>query len=81
MQGEYIHTFWAPDTPMSTRAQTISARAWKLDMGLNKKGKEGSRELACELYPQCADMMKCALAPTAVSRGFYQGIALPSCEP
>ena len=39
--------------------QTISARRWKLDMGLNGKGKDGSRELAVQLFPQSADMLKC----------------------
>jgi hypothetical protein len=39
--------------------QTISARRWKLDMGLNGKGKDGSRELAVQLFPQSADLLKC----------------------
>ena len=29
-------------------------------MGLNGKGKDGSRELAVQLFPQSADLLKCA---------------------
>ena len=40
--------------------QTVPARAWKHDMGLNKKGKDGSRQLALQLFPHAADMLRCA---------------------
>ena len=39
--------------------QTVSARRWKLDMGLNKLGKEGSRLLALQLYPHADEMLRC----------------------
>ena len=45
--------------------QTISARRWKLDMGLNGKGKDGSRELAVQLFPQSADLLKCVCSPAS----------------
>ena len=38
--------------------QTVSARAWKHDLLLNKQGKEGSRELAQNLLPQSAQHLK-----------------------
>ena len=40
--------------------QVISASRWKRDMGLYGKGKEGSRQLALALFPQAADLLKCA---------------------
>ena len=43
----------------SSVRQTISARRWKLDMGLNGKGKDGSRALAMQLFPQSTDLLKC----------------------
>ena len=47
--------------PSLRAVQTISARRWKLEMGLNGKGKDGSRELAVQLFPHAADMLKCAM--------------------
>ena len=38
--------------------QTVSARAWKYDLLLNKQGKEGSRELAQEILPQSGQQLK-----------------------
>jgi hypothetical protein len=40
--------------------QVISASRWKRDMGLYGKGKEGSRQLALALFPQAAELLRCA---------------------
>ena len=40
--------------------ETVSCTQWKRELSLNKKGKEGSRELALRLFPTAADMLKCA---------------------
>ena len=60
------HRTSSPHATLATQRhlvpQTISARRWKMDMGLNGKGKDGSRELAVQLFPQSADMLKCARA-------------------
>lgn len=38
--------------------ETVSARRWKADLGLNKAGKEGSRLLALQLFPKAAGLLK-----------------------
>ena len=38
--------------------ETVSARRWKADLGLNKAGKEGSRNLALQLFPKAAGLLK-----------------------
>ena len=42
--------------------ETVSCTQWKRELSLNKKGKEGSRELALRLFPTAADMLKCPLS-------------------
>lgn len=42
--------------------QTVSARAWKFDLLLNKLGKEGSRQLAQQILPQSAQQLKYVLS-------------------
>lgn len=39
----------------------MTSRAWKIDLQLNGKGKEGSRQLAIRLFPTAAELLKCAL--------------------
>lgn len=38
--------------------ETVSARRWKLDLGLNKKGKDGSRTLALALFPLAEPLLR-----------------------
>ena len=52
--------------------QVISASRWKRDMGLYGKGKEGSRQLALALFPQAAELLKCALVATQRAPSYRQ---------
>ena len=44
----------AHDIPLTT----CSARRWKGDLGLLKAGKEGSRLLALQLFPEAQELLK-----------------------
>jgi hypothetical protein len=39
--------------------EVVSGRRWKTDLQLLNKGKQGSIELARELFPQAVDMLRC----------------------
>ena len=43
--------------------QTPKVRRWKGDMRLNGRGKDGSRLLALQLFPQAAHLLKCDPLP------------------
>ncbi|KAK9917106.1 hypothetical protein WJX75_000945 [Coccomyxa subellipsoidea] len=40
------------------KVETVTSRAWKIDLQLNGKGKEGSRLLALRLFPSAAELLK-----------------------
>jgi hypothetical protein len=40
------------------QVETVTSRAWKIDLQLNGKGKEGSRLLALRLFPSAAELLK-----------------------
>lgn len=40
------------------KVHACPARRWKADMCLNKAGKEGSRKLALQLFPQAEDFLR-----------------------
>ncbi|EIE27621.1 hypothetical protein COCSUDRAFT_52223 [Coccomyxa subellipsoidea C-169] len=40
------------------KVETVTSRAWKIDLQLNGKGKEGSRLLAIRLFPSAAELLK-----------------------
>ena len=37
---------------------TVSARRWKNDLGLNNRGKEGSRALATAIFPKATHLLR-----------------------
>ncbi|BDA48572.1 Holliday junction resolvase MOC1, chloroplastic [Coccomyxa sp. Obi] len=45
-------------TSQGFKVETVTSRAWKIDLQLNGKGKEGSRLLAIRLFPTAADLLK-----------------------
>lgn len=51
------------------QVETVSARRWKNELGLNGAGKDGSRALATALFPLAADKLR-QVAPLASALAF-----------